>query len=47
MKLTSLQKDILIRLLENELVYYDTKEDIYEEDIEYIEELKKILEKVK
>lgn len=42
MKLTSEQKDILRIIVANELEYYDRKEDIYEEDIEYINELKKI-----
>lgn len=46
MKLTNTQKDILVILIRNELEYYDRKEDIYEEDIEYIKELKEILKKV-
>lgn len=40
------ERDILMMLLKNELEYYARKEDIYEEDEEYIEMLKKILEKV-
>lgn len=40
------QLDILQMLLKNELEYYDRKEDKYEEDIEYIELLKNILEKI-
>ena len=47
MKFTNEQKDILIRMIENELEYYERKEDIYEEDEEYIGELKKILKKLK
>lgn len=46
MKLSDIQKDILIRILENEIQYYEEKEDIYEEDINYIEELKEVLRKV-
>lgn len=47
MKFTNEQKDILIRMIENELEYYERKKDIYEEDEEYIEELEKILKKLK
>lgn len=46
MNFTNVQKDILIRMIVNELEYYETKEDIYEDDIEYIEELKKVLKKL-
>lgn len=46
MKFTNEQKNILKRLLENELEYYETKEDIYDDDIEYIKELMKILKKL-
>lgn len=46
MKLTNEEKDILIIVLKTELEYYESKEDIYEEDLEYIEQLKNILKKV-
>ena len=46
MKLTDIEKDILSRLIENELEYYERKEDMYKEDVEYVKILMKILKKV-
>lgn len=46
MKLTNEEKDILIRLIENELEYYKEKEDLFMDDVDYIEKLNDILKKV-
>ena len=45
-KLNYEEIDILQMLLKHELEYYDRKEDIYQEDIDYIKLLKDILEKL-
>lgn len=46
MKLTNEEKDILISLIKNELEYYEEKEDLFMDDVDYIEKLKDILKKV-
>lgn len=46
MRLTSEEKDILKIILNNEIEYYEDKEDSYPEDIEYLEKIKKIEEKL-
>lgn len=45
MKLTNEEKDILIRLIKNELEYYEEKEDLFMDDVDYIEKLENILKK--
>lgn len=46
MELTNSQKDILKIMILNELNYYGMKEDIYEEDREYIKELEEIMNEI-
>lgn len=46
MKLTNEEKDILKIILNNEIEYYEDKEDSYPEDEEYLEKLKKIEKKL-
>lgn len=46
MKLTNEEKNILKILIINELDFYDTKEDIYQEDKEYIKKLETIIDKI-
>lgn len=46
MKLTNEEKDILIRLINNELEYYKEKEDLFMDDVDYVEKLNDILKKV-
>lgn len=40
------QVDILTTIIMNEIYFYETKEDTYEEEIEYVNELKEILKKL-
>ena len=46
MKLTNEEKDILTRLIKNELEYYEEKEDLFMDDLDYVEKLNDILKKV-
>lgn len=47
MKLTNEEKNIIDRLINNELEYYDQKEDYDELDKDFVLKLKKILIKLK
>ena len=46
MKLTKEEKEILKRMIDNELEYYEMKEDMYQDDIDFIKKLYKILKKL-
>ena len=46
MELTNEEKSILRILLTNELEYYEMKDDVFDDDLEYIKKLDIILKKI-